>query len=262
MTDRVVRDLLWLLALNTALWLLHRYGRVLPDVALAAVGLPLATLLGFGLFWRRRVRRRAFLTAYVSPASPLARWLRGGWLLAASQSVAAALLTLILMMALIRLRDPGVWIVLLAAGLALVLVQSLLRHGLRNHASPLYLPALSWRLSVVLIAVLMLATLTAMALQQAYPAFAGVSLERAVWHLADQEQARSATAQMLLQMAAAKDGLRLWLAQQLMPVPGMSLLQLFGWLLVLVDEALFVWSYLILCQSLLIAVNSDDRSAS
>jgi hypothetical protein len=182
--------------------------------------------------------------------------------LAASQSLAALFLTLVLMIALIRLRDPDVWIVLLAAGLALVASQALLRYLLRPHASPLYLPALSWRVSVVLIAALMLAVLTAMALHQAYPAFAGVSLERAVWHLADQEQARGATTHMLLQMAAAKDGLRLWLGQQLMPVPGMSLLQLFGWLLVLVDEALFVWSYLLLCQSLLIAVNSDDRCAS
>jgi hypothetical protein len=262
MTDRAVRDMLWLLALSAALWLLHRYGRVLPDTALLAVGVPVTALLTFGLFWRRRVRRRAFIAAYVAPGSPLGHWLRGGWLLAASQSVVAVVLALVLIIALVRLRDPRVWIVLVAAGPVLVLLQRGVRGLLRAHASAVYLPALSWRVSVLLTAALMLASLVIMTLQQAYPAFAGVSLERAVWHLADQEQARGEVAQLLMQMAAAKDALRLWLAQQLMPTPGTSLLQLLGWLLVLADELLFVWSYLLLCQALLVAVSSNDRFVS
>jgi hypothetical protein len=68
--------------------------------------------------------------------------------------------------------------------------------------------------------------------------------------------------QALLQAAAAKDALRLWLAQQLMPQPGASLAELLGWLLVIAEEGLFVWSYLLVCNGLLIGVNADVRVRS
>ena len=98
-----------------------------------------------------------------------------------------------------------------------------------------------------------------LALQRSYPDFAGVGLERAVWHLVDQEQARSGILLALLQGLAAADGLRLWLAQQLLPVPGTSAWQLLGWAVVLAEETLFVWSYLLLAHGVLTGVGAHDR---
>jgi hypothetical protein len=54
--------------------------------------------------------------------------------------------------------------------------------------------------------------------------------------------------------------LRLWLAQQLMPQPGASLGQALGWLAVLAEEVLFVWSYLLLCSGVLLGATRRDDS--
>jgi hypothetical protein len=50
---------------------------------------------------------------------------------------------------------------------------------------------------------------------------------------------------------SAADGLRFWLAQRLLPAPATSLWQVIAWCLVLAQEALFVWSYLLLCTGAL-----------
>jgi hypothetical protein len=256
----VLRNMLCLLALTAALWLFHIYGRILPTAALAVVWLAMTAAIAAALFWRSRIRRRAFLAAYMAPASPLQRWLRGGWLLGLRQLLLGSVLALILAVALVRLSGAGIWIVLIGTAPALVLVEMLLRRFLATHVSRSYLPELSWRLSLPVVGTVMIVLLVMLAVHQAHPNFSGISLERAVWHLVDQEQARSHATHTLLQMAAAKDALQLWLAQQLMPQPGASLMQLLGWLLVLAEEALFVWSYLLMCNAVLIGVNADDRA--
>jgi hypothetical protein len=180
-------------------------------------------------------------------------------LLGLRPALLGAILGLVLMIALARIGDARVWPALVLAGPALVLVRAWLQQRLAAHAGALYLPILSWRLAALLVGGLLTAMFVALAWHQAYPDFAGVSLERAVWHLVDQEQARSPAAQVLLQAAAVKDALRLWLAQQLMPAPATSLVQLLGWLLVLAEEVLFVWSYLLLGHGLLIGAGTVDR---
>jgi hypothetical protein len=255
----VLRDLATLITSIALLWLLHLFGRTLPTVVLAGAWGVLALAIAGGLFWRARIRRRAFLRAYIEPGSPLTRWLRGGWLLAARQTVVAALLAGILGVAVIRSSTP-VWMVLLLSVPVLAVTQVALRRALAVHVNDGYLPELSWRVCLVLVGAAMLVAVTALALHQPYPDFAAVSLERAVWHLVDQERARSEAALTLLQMAAAKDGARLWLAQQLMPTPGASLAQWAGWLVVVAEQALFVWSYLLMCNGILIGMNSRDRA--
>ena len=133
-----------------------------------------------------------------------------------------------------------------------LLVFAAVMRGLERHANALYLPALAWRLAAAVVGSVLLIALIIGAFHRAYPDLAEVGLERAVWHFVDQERARSAFVEVLLQIAAAKDALRLWLAQQLMPQPGGSLAQAAGWVIVLAEEALFVWSYLLwLCPAVL-----------
>jgi hypothetical protein len=217
-------------------------------------------LIAAALQRRARIRRRAFLAVYVAATSPLQRWLQGGVLLALRSVLLGATLALLLMVALARIGDFRVWVALIAAVPALVILRAWLLGRLAGHAGALYLPILSWRLAALLVGGVLTGLLVLLAWHHSYPDFAGVSLERAVWHLVDLERARSGPAQVLLQAAAAKDGLRLWLAQQLMPAPASSLLQGLGWLLVLAEEVLFVWSYLLLSHGLLIGAGTIDRA--
>ena len=247
--------MLALFALTGAVWLFHIYGRTLPTAAVAVVWALLAALLGAALLGRARIRRAAFLAAYVRAGSPLERRLRGGWPMAALALLLGAVLALLLGIALLRRDAPVDWVVLLAAVPAVVLTRAVVSRALAPHASPAYLPELVRRIAIAAVGAAVVAALVALAFHRTYPELGSVSLEQAVWHLVDQEHARSAPVQVLLQMAAAKDGLRLWLAQQLMPQPGTSLAQAAGWLVVLAEEALFVWSYLLLCSAVLMATN-------
>jgi hypothetical protein len=248
--------MLALFALTAAVWIFHIYGRTLPTAAVAAVWAALAALLTAALLHRARIRRAAFLQAYVHAGSPLERQLRGGWLMAARAALLGALLSLLLGIALLRRDAAADWLILLAAVPCVVMTHALVTRALAPHASPRYLPELAWRVTLAAVGTLLVAGLVVLAFYRAYPDVGGVSLERAVWHLVDQERSRSAAAQVLLQMAAAKDALRLWLGQQLMPQPGTSLVQALGWLTLLAEEALFVWSHLLLCSAVLMGMNA------
>jgi hypothetical protein len=250
------RDMLALFALTAAVWIFHIYGRTLPTAAMAAVWALLTALLTAALLRRARIRRAAFLHAYVHAGSSLERRLRGGWLMAARALLLGAVLALLLGIALLRRDAATDWLVLLAAVPVVVITHALATRALAAHVSGLYLPELAWRVTLAAAGVMIVAALVALAFYRAYPELGGVSLERAVWHLVDQERARSAATRVLLQMAAAKDALRLWLGQQLMPQPGTSLVQALGWLTLLAEEALFVWSHLLLCSAVLMGTNA------
>lgn len=258
--SHLLRDLLCLLGAAALAWSYHLFARVLPTAVQLACWAAFTLLIAVALLNRARIRRRAFLAVYVADASPLQRWLRGGPLLALRAALLGGVLALLLMVALARSADPRSWVALIASGPALVLLRAWLAGRLSGHAGALYLPILSWRAAATPVGAALTVLLAWLALHQAYPDFAGVSLERAVWHMVDQEQARSGLFEALLQAAAAKDGLRLWLAQQLMPAPATSLVQLLGWLLVLAAEVLFVWSYLLMCHGIMLGAGSLDRT--
>ena len=252
-------ELLAVLTGTALLFLLHLYARVLPTAALAAAWLLLALPLGYGLWWQARLRRRAWLAAWLRTDASLRRRLRGGTLMLLRQGVIALALSLLLLVALTRTAGAAPWLVLLAAGPLLLLVDAQVRRRTARQLRPAFLPAFGWRLALPLTATLVTAGLVVVALQQVYPDFRGVSLERAVWHLVDQEQARSAALAGTLELAAAKDALRLWLGQQLMPAPGLSLAQLAGWLVLVAAEALFAWSYLLVCIGLVQGIRFNER---
>lgn len=254
-----LRDMLALLVLTAAFWLVHVFGRTLPGGALAAVWVGLSVLIAAGGFRRARIRRAAFLSAYIRRGSPLERRLRGGWPMALRQLVLAAALALVLLVALIRLRDPAVWAVLIAAVALLVPVRRLSKRALAGHVSRDYVAELAWRVTLAVVGAVLVAALVLLAWHRPQAELGGVSLEQAVWHFVDGERARSDGLSILLQMAAAKDALRLWIAQQLMPEPGTSLAQAAGWLVVLAEETVFVWSYLLSCSAVLIGLNADER---
>lgn len=211
------------------------------------------------LVWRRRVRRRAFLMVYIAAGSPLQRLLRGGVLMTLSRSVLAALLALTLLLAAVRIDNPTVWVVLIIAAPLFAFMRAIIQTRFASDVSAAYRSEFSLRTSLLLSGPLLLVLLLFLTLQQNYPAFNGVSLEQALWHMVEQEQARSEQLLLLLQIAAAGDGLRLWLAQQLLPALQLPLFLWLGWVLVFVQETLFVWSLLLLQQGVLLGVNRELR---
>ncbi len=253
-------QMLVLLLATGALWLLHLFARTLPSWLLLLCWLLLSLLLAMALYWQRRLRRRAWLGLYVAPTSHLQTWLRGGLGMWLGQLLLAAALALVLLLGLVRITDANIWLLLFAQVPVLVLLQALWRRWLAGHLSSTYLPLLSWRLSLWLQAVLLLALLLWLALQRPQPDFAGVSLERALWHLVNAEQARSQLLQNLLQLAAAKEALQLWLGQQLLPASGSVLLQVLGWILLLAAQGLFLWSYMLFNLAIVLVFHADDRN--
>jgi hypothetical protein len=257
---RLLTDMLLLLATAGALWLFHLYSRVLPEQALIIVWLIITGLIAAALFWRSRLRRQSFLTVYIASNSPLQHLLRGGMLMFLSKLLLAAVLALVLITLLVRIRQSSVWIILITSAPLLVLVRSCVQNVFKHHVSPRYAMEFSLRTSMALLGIPLLALLIYLAMTGTYPDFTAVSLERAVWHMVEREQARSGILQLGLQLAAASEALRLWLAQQLLPMLGAPVFQWLGWLLVFVREMVFVWSYLLLCQGVLLGVNRHVRS--
>lgn len=255
----LLHDLSCLLAVLAGAWAVHLYARVLPTSVLAALWVVLGATIAAALWVRARRRRRAFLAVHVLAESPFQHRLRGGPFMALRVLLPGGLLGLALLLALARSRDPGTWMVLLAAMPVLVLLRAAAWRAMAGHLTAPFLPLLSWRVASLATGAALVAAGVLLALQRSYPDFAGVGLERAVWHLVDQEQARSGILLALLQGLAAADGLRLWLAQQLLPVPGTSAWQLLGWAVVLAEETLFVWSYLLLAHGVLTGVGAHDR---
>ncbi len=251
--------LLGVLLVAGALWLLNVFGRTLPTPALAAAWAAAAAAIGASFFRRARLRRAALLAGYLRRESPLHERLRGGPLMAARSALAGAAVALVLLVAAVRLEDRAAWVVLIASAPLLVAAYAASSRVLAPHAAEAYRRELAWRAAAALVGAAMVAALVALAFHRAYPDLGQATLEQAVWHFVDAEHARSAPAAALLDAAAAKDGLRLWLAQQLLPAPGASLAEAAGWLIVLAEEALFVWSYLSLCSVVLSGIHRHDR---
>ncbi len=245
--SRPLDDLLWLLPLGFALVLLHQLGRLLADVGIVIVWVAATILIGFGSFLRQRIRRRAWLTAYVAPTSPLARWLRGGILLLAAQLLLAAALAVVLLAGTLRLASPGELVLMLAALPLLVLLRSSAERLFAPHISAHYLPEAAWRCALLTTFVLLCGALLASALWRPGPDFSHVSLEQAAWHMAAREDARSDLLARALAAAGALEGVRWWLAQHALPRLEWPLLLWLGWALVLLKSAVLVWAWLHCC---------------
>lgn len=248
---QILKQMIGLLALTAALWLVYLYGRVLSSPALTLVWIATSVLLGLGLWQRAKTRRRVWLAAYLRPESGAFTLLRGGFLMALVQGAVAIVMALYLLLAVLRLETYSQWLALLCAALALPVAAAIVAGLLRAQVVPDFRDELSLRLALNLLAGALLLYLVWRAFGAQYPDFRGASLEQAVWYAVSNEQSRSPILLTLLEMAAVFDGVQAWLAQRLLPTPGTSVWQAFGWCIVLAREALFVWSYLLLCRGAL-----------
>jgi antibiotic biosynthesis monooxygenase (ABM) superfamily enzyme len=168
------------------------------------------------------------------------------------QMAKALALSALLMTILVRLREPDLWRLMVAGVLGLVVVRSFLNRRFWPDLNPRYRPELVWRLSLLVAGVVLVVALVLMAFLRPQPDFTEASLAQAVWHQVDQEAVRSGVLHEALRLLAAKDGVQLWLAQNLgeLPVAGWPIVVLV-WLMVFVEQALFVTALLLLCNGVL-----------
>ncbi|QKT03931.1 hypothetical protein HUS23_08925 [Ectothiorhodospiraceae bacterium 2226] len=210
------------------------------------LGVPMLAIL----FRRRRAVRRAWLAVYLREDSPWQWRLRGGGLMLLGQVFVAAALSLALLLSLARGVPSASWIVLVLFVPVWVLGWRVLQRYLAVHAAPRLLPMATGGALRRVAGVALLLVLASWALWQPYADLGRVTLYEAVQFYAARQQAESGLLQHALEVTAALDGARHWLAQHwLEGLPGTAL-QVVAWLLVLVQEWLFVWPYLLLSQAL------------
>jgi hypothetical protein len=255
---KVLQQTGFLLLLMATLWLAFLYARVLPTSALIWLWLLSSAAMARGLWIRSRVRRRAWLAVYLRERGVLFRVLRGGVLMRLTCIIVGSLLSLFLLVTLLRVSEVFVWQALLVTACVLLPAQQIAYSRLQAHIHDHYLAEIAWRFAASLCGLTLLLVLAWHGYHQQYPNLLQASLDQAVWHYVDQENARSAYLLTLLQLIAALDGLSQWLAQQLLPAPVGSFMQAGAWVLLLVRESLFVWSFLIMCRGVLIF---DDETA-
>lgn len=255
---KVLQQTGFLLLLTAVLWLAYLYARVIPTVGVICLWILTSAVIARGLFIRFRVRRRAWLSVYLRERGVLFKVLRGGMLMRLTCIILGLLLSLFLLMSLLRVSQVFVWQALLVMVCVLLPAQQIAYSRLKAHIQDIYLAEIAWRLVASLCGLALLLVLGWHGYHQQYPNLLQTSLDQAVWHYVDKETARSIYLLTLLQLTAALDGLSQWLAQQLLPAPVGSFMQAGAWVLFLVRESLFVWSFLIMCRGVLIF---DDEIA-
>lgn len=242
--------MLGLLALIAVLLIMGRLLGRMSDghvlISWVLLWLPMLALL----FWRRRMVRRAWLRVHLQEGSPWSARLRGGVLMLLGQTLVSGALALALLISLARGIPASTWIVLVLFVPVWAKAWSGLGRALARHASREFLSLTTARILVWLSGTVLLLGLATWTLWQPFPDLGTVTLYEAVRHFAARQEAESLVLQRLLELTAALDGARHWLAQRWHEVLPGPALQLVAWMVVLVQEWLFVWPYLLLCQAL------------
>jgi len=250
-----LNDMFWLLTVPLFLIVLSRMGALLSNEAVIGLVLGLALLMTAGIWLRAVVRRRIFLAGAVRTESPWYRRLRGGPLMALVALLGAVPLATILVVATVRVTGPQLLVGMVLNVPLLVLLREFWHRRLAGHAVPRFRAMLALRLALVVNLGLLFLALAIAALFQTYPELSGLTLVEAMLSEAGRQEAASGLLQALMQLAAAKDAAAWWLGQQVLPgviEPG---LQVAGWMILLATDLLVVWSYLLICASVLTLVH-------
>jgi hypothetical protein len=236
-------------------------GRLLPRltsgyvlVSWALLWLPLLALL----FWRRRMTRRAWLMVHFKEVSPWYARLRGGALMLLGQALLSGALALALLISLARGIPSTPWMVLILFVPIWTLGWRVVWRVMERHPTRPFLPLITASLLRWLCGAALLLVLGTWALWQHYPDLGRVTLYEAVRFFANQQEAESVLLEHLLEFAAALDGARHWLAQHGLTDLRGTASQLIAWMVVLVQEWLFVWPYLLLCQAITHVIYGDE----
>lgn len=246
-----LNDMLWLLPVPLVLIVLSRMGARLSDAAIAGVVLALVLLMAGGIWMRAVVRRRIFLAGALQRRSRWYRWLRGGVGLALLALLVALPLAVILVVATVRPTGPHLLLGMVLNVPVLVLLHHQWVRWLSAHAEPRFTPVLALRVALAVNFLLLFLALGLAALFQSYPDLGELTLAEAMLSEAGRQVAAGDLLLGMMQLAAAKDAAVWWLGQQVLPGVMQPGLQFAAWVLLLATDALVVWSYLLICSSVL-----------
>jgi hypothetical protein len=226
----------------------------LPDPWVLALAVMLALPMAVLLFWRRRLQRWAWRRAVMNPASRYYTSFRGAALMFGVQAGLALALSGVLLVGLARQESTLFWLALVGMVPLWVQTHRWLEHWLRGHLDAGFARLAAHRLQAMGYGAALLALLFAWSMFQSVDDLQGVSIETAVLAFTADIDANSTSLQASLEVIAAFDALRHWLAQNLAhAVPGL-LLGLLTWALVLLREWLLVWPLLLLWQAVHVLV--------
>jgi len=247
-----------LVGVIVALWGFGLFARTLPTAAVVGVWLVVALWMLRALLPRRRIRRRVWLRAFFRRHSAWQWRLRGGLFMGMVQLLKALILSAAMLTVLVRIDDAAVWRILVAGALVLVVMRARVHEWFRHDLAPAYRPEFVWRLSLWGTGTVLVLLLAVMAFYRPQPDFTGASLAQAVWHQLDQEAARSGLLHEAVRALAAKEGFQFWLGQHLsgLPVAGAPAVALV-WLLIFLEQGLFVTGVLVLFNASLIHLPPD-----
>ena len=245
--NAVLRQIGTMMIVTAAAWLWQVYGRVMANEAVLATFAVFIAVIALALWRRAKSRREVWLNAYFQKQSPISHWLRGGAWMLILQGLTAIVLGLYLAITLLRTQSLLTWVGLLVVSIILPIMSHMIARVSQAHIHSSYRQVFSTRIAALCLGVVLWCVLLVDHYYSVYPDFRTVNLDQAIWYMMTSEQARSGFLLTSLEIVAAADGLRLWLAQHLLPAPATELWQVIAWCLLLAQEALFVWSYLLMC---------------
>ena len=231
------------LALVLAILLLWSLaGSGLASLLLLPAWVITAQLIFAGSLETARLRRRAWLGQYLRVASPWHRLLSGGLVMIAWHQLLGLLLALLLLVKL-RLLAPVYWPLLLIGVAGLILLRSVMRRRLERHVIAEYVPAVTRRLLVWPLGLLLTMSLVLLALWLPQPYLVGLGWEEALMrHVA--ADGHDSLLGFFERVARALDVTQYWAMQNATERGEVSeSLVLVGWLLLLLAQSAFAWAY-------------------
>lgn len=251
------RHLFALMALIALLLASNRLVPAVSDVgaglAILAFALPITALL----FWRRRLRRRAFLDIYLNSTSYWHRWLRGGAPMLLIQFATAIILSAFLLVGLMRAETEWFWLTLLGILPVWVFSHPFFARYVSRHFSTRYCRLMTDWLHGWTHAAILLLAIVAWSFFQPVPDVSGASLNNAIRIFADKPRVESDVLQLGLIVSGALAAIPNWLIQNYDAYFPSLLLRLLLWAFIILREWLFVLPLMLLFQSVDMIVDGN-----
>lgn len=236
------RYCLWLIALAMPLiwW-------SLPGAAASTLFTPVwiavTQLIFAGSLEAAKLQRRAWLGQYLKATSPWHLWLSGGVVMVIWHQLLGAAMALVLLVSLRRLAATDWLLLLLALGLFIV-YRSWLQNRLEKHVITDYLAAVTRRLAVPPVAVLLTLGLALSALWRPQPYMVSIP-----WEVALRDYLVTGSGQTLLgaleRLASALELTGFWAMQNaLNNLDVSSSVAILGWGLLLLMQGVLSWSFI------------------
>lgn len=175
------KDILWRIALLLVLPTWWQLSGSVASVLFPIVWIAVTQLSFVGAFEGARLRRRAWLGQYLKRSSPWGRWLRGGVVMVVWHQLVSAVLSVVLLVSIRLVGWPEMILLVVSAGTWWIFGRWT-QMRLAVHVIPDYLSAVTRRLLIAPVSVLLAAGLIMVSLIRPQPYLIDLELSIAVQH--------------------------------------------------------------------------------